>query len=159
MATQILIGLLLSILPVFELRAGLPIVVEYALRNGLSIWPYFLLVLIANILAIFLVFVFFDFVHDALMRLKWYRVVVGRVLKRLQRKVVRVEDKMDRWGYFALMFFVAVPLPGTGAWTGGFVAWAMGLDRMKSFFAIAAGVIIAGLIVLLLSLGIFGNFY
>jgi len=159
METQILIGLLLTVLPVFELRAGLPIIVEYVTRNGLAIWPYFSIVLILNILIVLLIFMFFDFVHDVFMRMRWYRVVVGRVLGRLQRKVERVKGKMDRWGYFALMFFVAVPLPGTGAWTGALVAWAMGLDRMKSFVAIAAGVIIAGLIVLLLSLGVFGALY
>lgn len=89
------------------------------------------------------------------MRVKWYRVVVGRILKRLQRKVDKIEGKMDRWGYLALMFFVAVPLPGTGAWTGTIAAWVMGLNRFKSFVAIAAGVVIAGLFVLLLSLGFF----
>jgi len=54
------------------------------------------------------------------------------------------------------MFFVAVPLPGTGAWTGTMVAWIIGLDRFKSFIAISAGIIIAGLFVLLFSLGLFG---
>ena len=156
MDIQVLIGLLLSILPVIELRGGLPVIVEYAVRNNVSIWPYSLIVLILNILLIFLVFMFFDFLHEIFMRVKWYRVVVGRVLKRVQRKVDKIELKMDRWGYFALMFFVAVPLPVTGVWTGTMAAWVMGLDRLKSFFAIAAGVIIAGLLVLLLSFGLFG---
>ena len=159
MDIQILIGLLLTISPVFELRGGLPIVVEYAVRNGVSVWPYFLLVLALNIGVIFLIFLFFDFVHGVLMRLRWYRKVVGGVLRRLQKKIDRVESKMDRWGYFALMFFVAIPFPGTGAWTGTIVAWVMGLDRVKSFFAIAAGIVIAGILVLLFSLGIFNGIY
>ena len=49
---------------------------------------------------------FFDFIHEFFMKLKWYRVVIGRLLKRLQRKEKHVENRMDRWGYFALMFFV-----------------------------------------------------
>ena len=157
--TQVLVGFLLTILPVSELRGGLPVIIEYAVRNGLSIWPYFLIVLVLNVLVILLIFMFFDFVHGVLMRLEWYRAVMGRILKRLQGKVRRVRDKMDRWGYFALMFFVAIPLPGTGAWTGGLVAWMLGLDRMKSFVAIAAGVVIAGLIVLLVSFGFFNGLY
>jgi len=155
MDVQILIGFLLTVLPVFELRGGLPIVVEYVVRNGVSIWPYFLIVLILNILVIFLIFMFFDLVHGSFMNFRWYRIFMGRVLRRVRKRVKRVEDRMDRWGYFALMLFVAVPLPGTGAWTGTLVAWTMGLDRLKSFFAIATGVVIAGLLVLLFSLGIF----
>ena len=159
MDLQILIGLLFTISPIFELRVGLPIVVEYAMRNGLAIWPYFLLVLIVNIFMIFVIFLFFDFLHDLLMKTKWYRAVVGKILERLHKKVVLIGDRMDRWGYFALMFFVAIPLPGTGVWTGTMVAWAMGLDRWRSFVAIAAGTVIAGLLVLFISLGIFNGFY
>ena len=93
------------------------------------------------------------------MRTRWYRSVVGRILNNLQKKVDKIQDDMDKWGYFALMFFVAIPLPGTGVWTGTMVAWAMGLDRWRSFAAIAAGTVIAGLIVLLISLGIFNGLY
>jgi len=158
MDVQILIGLLLTILPVFELRGGLPLIVEYTARHNLSIWPYFLIVLILNILVILLIFMFFDFLHKIFMHMNWYKVIVERALKRLQKKVDKIEKDMDKWGYFALMFFVAIPLPGTGAWTGTIAAWVMGLDRLKSFIAISAGVVIAGLLVLLFSLGLF-NFY
>ena len=156
---QVLIGLLLTVSPVFELRAGLPILIEYAVRNGVSVWPYFFLVLVLNIAVIFLVFLFFDFMHGMLMNVGWYGRVIGRVLGRLQRKVDKVKSGMNRWGYFALIFFVAIPFPGTGAWSGTLVAWVMGLDRVKSFFAIAAGIIIAGFLVLLISLGFFNGFY
>lgn len=159
MDTQILIGFLLTVLPVSELRGGLPIIVEFAVRNGVSVWPYFIMVLILNILVIFLIFLFFDFLHEIFMRTKWYRSAIGRILKKLQKKVNRVGSQMDKWGYFALMFFVAIPFPGTGAWTGTIIAWALGLDRMKSFVAIATGVIIAGLLVLIFSLGFFNGFY
>jgi uncharacterized membrane protein len=157
MDAQILIGLLVTVLPVFELRGGLPIIIEHTVSNGVSVWPYFLAVLILNILVVLLIFMFFDLLHGALMEFRWYRKVVGGILRRFQKKVDRVESKMDRWGYFALMFFVAIPLPGTGAWTGALVAWIMGLDRLKSFFAIAAGIVIAGFIILLLSLGLFNG--
>jgi uncharacterized membrane protein len=65
---------------------------------------------------------------------------------------------MEELGYIALMIFVAIPLPGTGAWTGTLIAWTLGLNRLKSFIAIAVGVLIAGLLVLLLSLGVFIGF-
>ena len=159
MDSQILIGLLLTVLPIFELRGGLPVVMEYVVRNGLSIWPYFILVLVLNILVILLIFMFFDFLHELLMKLEFYRKVVGRILERVQGKVDKVQERMNRWGYLALMFFVAIPLPGTGAWTGTLIAWVLGLDRWKSFVAIATGVIIAGFLILLLSLGLFNGFH
>ncbi|MFH1521780.1 MAG: small multi-drug export protein [archaeon] len=159
MDIQILIGLLLTVLPVSELRGGLPIIVEYAVRNGVSVWPYFLIVLILNILIIFLIFMFFDYLHETFMKKKWYRDAIGRMLKRLHKKVGRVRSRMDKWGYFALMFFVAIPLPGTGAWTGTMIAWALGLDRLKSLVAIATGVVIAGLLVLVFSFGLFNGIH
>jgi uncharacterized membrane protein len=73
--------------------------------------------------------------------------------------VVKVQNDMDKWGYFALMFFVAIPLPGTGVWAGTAVAWMMNLDRWRSFAAIAAGTVIAGLLVLLVSFGVFSGIY
>ncbi len=159
MNTQLIIGLLLTISPIFELRGGLPIVINYAIQNGFSIWPYFFIVLVLNIAVIIFIFIFFDFLHEKFMQLKWYKKVVAGVLRRTQNKAKKVQTRMDKWGYFALMLLVAVPLPGTGAWTGTTVAWILGLDRIKSFIAIAVGVIIAGLIVLLLSLGIINGFY
>lgn len=156
MDIQILIGLLLTVLPVFELRGGLPIIIEYVIKNNLSILPYFLLVLALNISVIFFIFLFLDFLHNVFMKWRWYAKIIGRILNRIQKKVDKIELKMNKWGYLALVFFVAIPLPGTGAWTGTIAAWIIGLDRLKSFIAIAMGVIIAGLLILLFSLGIFG---
>jgi uncharacterized membrane protein len=157
MELQILFGLLLSILPVFELRGGLPIIVEYTVRNGLSVWPWFVLVLILNILVIFFIFFFLDFLHEWFMNFRWYRKFIGKILGRVQKKAEKIEKKLDEWGYIALALFVAIPLPGTGAWTGSLVAWGLGLERWKSFLAIAAGVVIAGFVILLASLGLFNG--
>lgn len=148
MDVQILIGFLLTVLPFIELRGGLPVIVEYVTRKGLSIWPYFLIVIILNILVVLLIFMFFDLLHEVFMRWKFYRRVVGKVIAKVQKRVDKVRDRMDRWGYLALMLFVAVPLPITGAWSGSLVAWILGLNRWKSFLAISAGIVIAGLLVL-----------
>ena len=153
---QIIIGLLLTVLPVFELRGGLPVIVEYAVRNNTSVWPWFVLVLILNVLVIFFIFWFLDTLHERLMNVGFYKKIIGRILVRIQKKAEKIEKKMDTLGFLALVLFVALPLPGTGAWSGVFVAWLLGLDRVKSFVAIALGVIIAGLIILFASLGFFG---
>lgn len=159
MNTQVIIGLLLSVSPIFELRGGLPVVIDYAVQNGLSIWPYFFIVLLLNISVIIFIFIFFDFLHEHFMRIKLYEKFFGRHLKRTQKNAKKLQKKMDKWGYPALMLLVAVPIPGTGAWTGTTIAWVLGLNRIKSFIAIAIGVAIAGLIVLLLSLGLLHGIY
>ncbi len=156
--TQILIGLLLTVLPVFELRGGLPVIVEWATRNNVSVWPWFILVLILNILVIFFIFAFLDFLHGSFMQVEIYRRIVGGYLKKVEKKSKKVMRRIDEIGFIALALFVAVPLPGTGAWTGTLVAWILGLDRKKSILAISAGVVIAGVVILLASLGFFGLF-
>tara|TARA_Y100000310_G_scaffold282567_1_gene303901 strand:+ start:2393 stop:2872 length:480 start_codon:yes stop_codon:yes gene_type:complete len=159
MDLQIIIGLLLTILPVFELRGGLPVIVEYAIRNNVSVWPWFVLVLILNILIIFFIFWFLDTLHESFMKIRFYRRVMEKYLEKLRKKSDKIEKKIHEVGYIALALFVAIPLPGTGAWTGTLVAWTLGLERWKSFLAIALGVTIAGLIILFASLGIFAGFY
>ncbi len=156
---QVLIGLLLSALPFFELRVGLPILVEYTVRTGTSIWPYFIVLVAWDIFVTFLVFVSIDFVHKKLMKWGWYKKKIGVTLLKIQSKAKVVEKRMDRFGYLALTAFVMIPLPGTGAWTGTLVSWSLGLNRVKSFLAIAAGIIIAGFIILSLSLGVFVSIY
>ena len=159
MDVQILLGFLLTVLPVTELRVGLPIIVEYTVRQGVSVWPYFLIVLVLNILVIFLIFMFLDSLHKLFMNWKFYRRAIGAVLTRLQKKIEKVRNGMNRWGYLALMCFVAVPVPGSGAWAGTLIAWTLGLNRWKSFVAIASGVIIAGFLILFASLGFFLRLY
>lgn len=155
MHPQILIGIIISALPIIELRGGLPIVLEYVTKNNLPIWPYFLGVLAANFLAIILAFLFLDFIHNILLKIPSYEKFANKHLEKLRRKADKVEKRMDKIGYLALMLFVSIPLPGTGAWTGSTIAWILELDRKNSIIAIAAGITIAGLIMLLISLGIF----
>ena len=156
---QIIIGLLLTILPVFELRGGLPVIVEYTVRNNVSIWPWFLFVLILNIFIIFFIFWFLDTLHGRFMNIRFYKNFMDVYLNKIRRKADKLEKKMDNLGFLALALFVAVPLPGTGAWTGTLVAWILGLERWKSFLAIALGVSIPGLIILFASLGFFYGVY
>ena len=158
-SVQILIGLLLTVLPISELRGGLPVIVEYLVRNNMVVWPWFLLVIFLNVLVIFFIFFFLDFLHERFMGWGWYKRVFDRILERGRRKAEKVSRKMENWGFVALCLFVAIPLPGTGAWTGCFVAWVLGLERWKSIIAIACGVLIAGLIILFASLGVFNGVY
>ncbi|MBR1532255.1 MAG: small multi-drug export protein [Eubacterium sp.] len=70
----------------------------------------------------------------------------------LEEKTLKKKDKIDKYGIWGLLLFVAIPLPGTGGWTGALLASLLHLDRKKSFGVIAIGVFIAGLIITVLSL-------
>ena len=76
-------------------------------------------------------------------------------MERVDRKSKSIAEKTGIWTYVALGLFVGVPIPLTGAWTGTLIAWFLDLDRKKSIIAITLGVLMAGFIILALSLGFF----
>jgi len=158
MDTQLILGLILTLLPVVELRAGLPVVIDYCLKNGISIWPYFAVVVLLNIFLILVIFVFLDYFHKHFLKIRMYRKIVERFINRIWKKAGHIEKRIGTMGYIALMIFVAVPLPGTGVWSGGIISWILKLDRLKSFIFMALGVLISGLIVLGISVGLFSSF-
>ncbi len=157
MNLQILLGLLLTVLPISELRGGLPVIVEYSARNGISIWPWFIIVLLLNIIVIFFIFFFLDFLHKKFMVFNFYRRFMDKYLEKVRVRAEKMNKKINNFGFLALVLFVAIPLPGTGAWTGTLIAWTLELERWKSILAIAVGVLIAGILILLASLGVLGG--
>ena len=150
---SILIYIFISILPIIELRGGLPLAINYALINDIPIFLIFFLIVLSNILIIFFIFYFLDNLQEKLMKNSAYKKMFNFYFKRMQKKVDKFEKKYSSIGFLALIIFVAIPLPGTGAWTGSFVSWILGLDRKKSIFSIALGIMIAGILVLLMTLG------
>ena len=77
-----------------------------------------------------------------------------KILEIGEKKATKKITSMEKSLFFGLLAFVAIPLPGTGAWTGALVAITLNLDFKKSFWPIALGVLIAGIIVALASLGV-----
>ncbi len=154
MDLRLLYAVFLTLMPVSELRGGLPLAVIYALDNDIPLVFVFCLIVLVNIFLIFFIFYFLDKLHHGFMNLKFYRKFFEKYLKGFQKKVDKFEGKYATLGFLALVLFVAVPLPGTGAWGGGLLSWLLGLDRQKSVLSIALGVIIAGLFVFLGTLGL-----
>lgn len=72
----------------------------------------------------------------------------------MQKRIEKFEKSHNSIGFFALFLFVAIPLPLTGAYTGTFLSWVLGLDRRKSIISITLGVLVAGLIIYFGTLGI-----
>lgn len=148
---DLIYAILLSFLPVSELRGGIP----YAISQGVNPFLAYFACVVANILIIFPVFFFLDFLHEHFMKIKPYRLLFEVYIARVQRKL----DKMlHLWEYLILFLFVAVPMPGTGAYTGCLVAWLLKMKRVKSIFAIMIAVMCAGVVVTLASLSFFSLF-
>lgn len=142
--------LLISMLPIGELRVGIPI--GMAVYN-LPIWSAFLWSLIGNLIPIIFIIKGLDFLINKLLVHKIY--VFNRFFTWLFERTRKKHTKLiERWQDLALMIFVAIPLPGTGAWTGALIAYVFGIPMKRALPSIAAGVLIAGIIVSLVTLGI-----
>ena len=132
--------ILLSLLPISELRGGIP----YAYSQGMSIMMAGTICVLANILVIPLLYLFLETLHKPLYRIGLYKKIFDFWVTRTQKKA---EAKIGKYGYWGVMLFVAIPLPITGAYTGTLAAWLLNLDKKKAFWFLALGVVIAGIIV------------
>ncbi len=130
----------LCLLPISELRGGLP----YALSHGMPLIPSLLFCAALNMLVGPLVFLFLSTLHRLFSRSNAYSHIFDKIVERARRKL---KAKVDRYGYWGLVIFVGIPLPVTGAYTGALGAWILGMEPKRSSLFIAIGVILAAAIV------------
>jgi uncharacterized membrane protein len=143
-----LFAILLSLAPISELRGAVP----FAMARGSGPLLAFAVCVAANALVGPLVFAFLATVHRLLRRWSAYARLFDRLVERSRKKI---RGQVERWGYVGLAVFVAIPLPLTGAYTGALGAWVLGMSPRRSCLAIAAGVLVAGIVVtLVVQLGI-----
>jgi len=140
---DLLLLIAITLVPAIELRGSIPV----GLARNLPPIPVFLVTVAANCLIIPLVFAVLDLTYDRWLSRWW---IVRRQVERVRRAGTRL---IDRYELLGLTLFVAVPLPGTGAYSGVLLAWLLGTKRRGSMLAIAAGVIIAGVAVTLIAGG------
>ena len=140
-----LIVVIISALPVLELRGALPIAIN--LFHMPWYRAYFLAV-VGNLLPVPILLLFFDSLAKIISKVAIGKRLVDWVLQRTRQRG-RLIDKYERIG---LVLFVAIPLPITGAWTGSIAAFLMGIKFTHAFLSILCGVLIAGVIVTCLCL-------
>lgn len=156
MLGKILIVFFISMVPLIELRGAIPAAV--GLNLGLPEWLILLVAIIGNIIPVPFIYFFARKVLNWGKKQKWktFKSFCEFCLKKGEKGGQKLLKKAGTYGtYFALFLFVAIPLPGTGAWTGTLAASILDLDYKKSFAAITMGVVTAGLIMLAASLGLF----
>jgi len=134
-----------SAAPIIELRGGIPL----ALSQGFTPAAAFALALLGNIAVVPVLLWGFQWIEGLFMR--WP--ITQRLLERIFARSRRKGRWIERLGSLGLVLLVAIPLPGTGAWTGAIAARLLGLPNKRSLLWITVGVIVAGILVLLASLG------
>ncbi len=134
---------LLSMMPISELRGSIPL----GISLGMSPWKSFAISLIGNIIIIPILLLIFRPTIRYFARTSFLRKPAGFIVKTIDQRA----SKVIKYELMGLFLLVAIPLPTTGVWTGCGVASLLKLDYKKSLLYITAGVITAGLIVLLLS--------
>lgn len=149
LGTSLLI-LAVSAAPIAELRGGIPL----AIAQGYPPVSAFLLAIAGNLLVVPPLLLGLRRAEGILLRWRWTRVPMQRVFARTRRRGRWVEQV----GPVALLLLVAIPLPGTGAWTGAIAARLFGIPTRAALLWITVGVLIAGILVLLVSLGLFELF-
>lgn len=155
MLWKILVVLLISMVPLIELRGAIPVAV--GLDLGLPEWLVLIVAILGNMIPVPIIYLFAQKVLNCGKTVKWkpFSQFCSFCLDKGQKAGDKLLKKAKSGTYFALFLCVAIPIPGTGAWTGTLAASILNLDFKKTVIAILAGVLVAGLIMLTASFGLF----
>jgi len=143
-----LISFFISILPVLECRGGM----LAARFLGGDPWLAFVICYIGNMLPIPFILLF---IKQIFKFMKKHNILV-KFIEKLERKTEKNADKVLRYKQWGLLAFVAIPLPGTGGWTGSLFASLLNIEFKKALPIVALGVFIANLIMGIISFGLLG---
>ena len=141
----------ISLLPILELRGGL----IAAALIGLNPISSYIISIIGNILPVPFILLLMSKILEKMRnsKIKFF----NKFANWLDKKVEKNKGQIEKFGYWGIVLFVGVPLPGTGAWTGTLIASALNLDKKKTFGAVFLGVFIASIIMMLVSFGFLAN--
>lgn len=143
-----LIIFIISMFPVLELRGGM----IAAKLLDVELLKAFVICYLGNILPIPFILLFIRRIFQFLKRFK----KIGGLIEKLEVRSMRKSEKVQKWRNWGLLTFVAIPLPGTGGWTGALIAALLDIRIKTSFPIIALGVLIANLIMSVFSYGLLG---
>lgn len=136
---------IVSLLPILELRGG--ILAGYAL--GMDYVSTFIIAFIGNLLPIPFILLFIRFIFKVLKKTPAKKIVLW-----CENRAEEKSDSIRKYAYWGLYLFVAIPLPGTGAWMGALIAALLRMEIKKVLPTIIIGLITAGIIVSILSFGL-----
>jgi len=149
---KIIVTLFVSMVPIIELRGAIPI----ATGMQLSPWVAIPVAIVGNLLPIPFIILFIKKIFA------WMRKVspkLNKVVDKMEAKAEKNKEKVLKYAFWGLVIFVAIPLPGTGAWTGALVAAMLDMPLKKAFPSIVLGVLGAGIIISFASYGAAALFF
>lgn len=138
---------LVSMIPILELRGS---ILAAGFIPGTTFLPTYIAAVLGNMLPIPFILLFIEKIFAWMKKSKH----LNKFPNWCEKKALSKSAQIEKYGYFGLFLFVAIPLPGTGAWTGSLLSVLLGMNPKKSFGCIFLGVLTAGLIISLLSFGI-----
>lgn len=140
---------LLSMFPVIELRGG----IVAAKLLHIEMLPAFFICFIGTILPTPFILLFINKIFDWMRNTRFVKLV-----NRMEEKGRSKFEKIEKYKTFGLLIFVAIPLPGTGAWTGSLVASLLKMPFKDAMISVVGGTLVADVIMCLLSYGVLGMF-
>ena len=137
-----------SMLPIIELRGAIPLGAGF----GLPGWQTYLIAIIGNMLPVPIILLFVKSVLNwmAGCKVKFFNKVANKMFEKAEKN----RAKIEKYAFWGLTLFVAIPLPATGAWTGTLVAALFDMKFWKSMLSALLGVLIAGVVMTLISYGV-----
>ena len=141
-----LIVFIISLMPILELRGGL----IAASLLGLDPVRSYIISVIGNIIPVPFILWFINIILDWMRNSKRFK----KIAKWLDGKVEKHKKQIETYGFWGMVLFVGIPLPGTGAWTGCLIAAVLNMNRKKAFLAAMLGIFMASIIMMLLSFGL-----
>lgn len=143
---KLLMTFLISMVPVVELRGAIPI----GVAHGLPFWWAIPVSIVGNLVPVPFIIIFIKKIFAWLRtKSKW----LNDLVTKLENRAISKIDTVKKYAFWGLFMFVAIPLPGTGAWTGALIAAMMDMDLKDAMPSIALGVLTAGAIVAFVTYG------
>ena len=144
---QVFMTLFISMVPVIELRGAIPV----ATAAGMNFWAAILVSIVGNLIPVPFIIIFLKKLFAWLRRIS---PKLDYLVSKLEKRAEKKSESVRKYAFWGLFILVAIPLPGTGAWTGAMVAAILDMPLKKAFPAIALGVLGAAAIVSFVTFGV-----
>jgi len=146
-AGNLIMTFLVSMVPVIELRGAIPL----GVLNGLDVAPALLVAILGNLVPVPFIIIFIRKIF------KWMQgksEFLANIVHKMEEKADKKKEQVLKYEFWGLLVLVAIPLPGTGAWTGALVAAMLDMQLKRAMPAIVLGVVIAGIVVTIATYGV-----